>query len=188
MRSTLARYATPAAAALCGGLALFAAPVAPPEARPPSAESTALHNEAFQYASAMVQVTALIEQQYVRPVSQAELLEAALTGLYEAARQPLPAGLRQDLQRLVPPPEAVAASASGLPVAPSPPGNPGELLNLVVRLRERLGTVDALRGRRDLLVSLRALPRALDPYCGLAAPKEFTSYAEENTDRTGLEL
>src|SRR5262249_54144433 len=51
MRSTLARYATPAVAALvCGGAALFAAPVAPPEARPQTAESTALHNEAFQYA------------------------------------------------------------------------------------------------------------------------------------------
>ena len=149
--------------------ALPAAPVpAPVPAGPPLSGAAHLRAESLNYAHQLLNIVATIEMEYVRPVSRADLAEAALTGLYEAARQPVPASLKADLQRA---------------------GDGGDLLALLVRFREQLGDVDALRGNRALLVSLQALPRALDPYCGLTSPQEFRYLdLQEGVSATGLEF
>lgn len=127
-------------------------------APPPDAANTAnsadspIHDLAREYAFSLFQVILQVEQNYIRPVSRADLVEAALIGLYETARQPAPATLRADLRR-----------ASG----------DLELQSLIIHFRESLGDHDSLRGQRGLRASIAAIPRALDPFCSVTGPKEF---------------
>jgi C-terminal peptidase prc len=133
-------------------------------AQPPDPQFQAVARE---FGFSLLQIVAQIEQLYVRPVSRADLIESGVIGLYEAVRQPVPSTLHQDVQR----------------------ANDSELLALLVRVREALGDHDALRGPRALLVALNALPRALDPYCGLTGPKEFQVLDQNgNVPHTGLEF
>jgi C-terminal peptidase prc len=103
------------------------------------------------YSSQMLSITQEISDKYVRPVSRVDLLEAALKGLYEGARQPLPPGLRRDLE--------LATTEA-------------ELHQVVTRARRQAGNAEHL-AEYGLLASIRAVPRALDPYCGLVALSEF---------------
>lgn len=140
--------------ALAMGLSITELPAAPPPdaANSANAADSPAHDIAREYAYSLFQIVAQVEQMYVRPVSRAELVEAALTGLFEAARQPAPTTLRADLQR-----------ASG----------DLELQAVIIRSRESLGDVDSLSGQRALRASIAALPRALDPFCSITGPKEF---------------
>src|SRR5207253_4687037 len=120
-----------------------------------------------EYGFSLFQVIAQIEQDYVRPVSRADLVEAAVTGLYEAVRRPVPPNLHQEIQLLG-------------ERDPAP---------FLTRTRESLGNHEALRGARALLASLNALPRALDPYCSMTGPKEF-QVLDQDSDipHSGLEF
>src|SRR4051812_24909485 len=85
---------------LPGGAALRAAPVpsgGPPLSAPAREE---LHGEALNYAQQLLSLSPQVAAPYAPPVDRAALLEAALAGLFEAARQPAPAGLRAELRRL----------------------------------------------------------------------------------------
>jgi carboxyl-terminal processing protease len=113
---------------------------------PPRGSTSSLRTAATEYADQVLSLVKWVEQNYVRSVSRADLAEAALEGLYEAAREPMPASLRSEL--------ALA-------------NNDRQFLHLVAAARERLGDVEALRGPGAVLASLRSLPRALDPFCGL---------------------
>jgi C-terminal peptidase prc len=106
----------------------------------------------------MMSVFRWVDQHYVKPVPRAALSEAALAGLFEAAREPLPPGLRADL--------AQAKDDS-------------QFQYLMATARERLGDVEALRGQQAVMASLRSLPRALDVYCGIPPPNDRT--ADDNT-------
>lgn len=146
-------------------LAACAAPVGPPASR--NSADHALRSEAEAYANNIKVVVLGIEDAYVRPVSRADLYEAALAGLYEAARQPVPVRLRADIQHEL----------------------DGDILGLLIRTRESLGQVDTLRGHRALMVSLQALPRALDPFCGTSSRREFERLdVNERSANTGLEF
>jgi C-terminal peptidase prc len=148
-----------AAATVC------AAPVNPQRAA--TSPDHALQSEALSYASAIVELVNRIQQEYVKPVSRLDLYEAALVGLYEAAREPVPAGLRADIRQAV----------------------EGDITGLLIRVREGLGHSDALRQEKALLASLQALPRVLDPYCGLTSRREFQRLdVADNTPNTGLEF
>ncbi|HEY1376437.1 MAG TPA: S41 family peptidase [Gemmataceae bacterium] len=132
-----------------------------------SSPDHALRSEAESYARNIAAVVMVVEESYVRPVSRADLYEAALTGLYEAVRQPVPAGLRAEIQQ----------------------GVEGDLHGMLARVRESLGHHEALRGQKAILVSLQTLPRALDPYCGLAGRREFQRLDSfDNVANTGLEF
>src|SRR5262245_21539508 len=140
---------------------------ASPDAGPAQPPDPQLQAVAREFGFSLLQIVAQIEQHYVRPVSRAELVEAGITGLYDAVRQPVPATLHQDVQR----------------------ASDAEMLSILVRSREALGDHDALRGQRALLVSLNALSRALDPYCGLTGPKEFQVLDQnDRVPHTGLEF
>jgi C-terminal peptidase prc len=111
-------------------------------------------------------ITQAISELYVRPVSQVDLIEAGLIGLYESARQPVPAGLRQDLERA---------------------DKDGQLLAQVLYLREQVAGNPAVAGSRGLLASVAALPRVLDAHCGLMPTTEFRNPGE-NEYGPGFEL
>ncbi len=156
-------------ALLAMGLASIARAAPPPDSggspRPPD---PAIQETAREYAFSLFQVVAQVEQHYVRPVSRTELVEAALTGLYEAARQPIPIMLRQDLR-----------SATG----------DLDLQAVILRAREELGDHEALRGPKALLASIAALPRALDPFCSITGPKEFQALDNDGgTPSIGLDF
>jgi carboxyl-terminal processing protease len=156
-------------AAALAAYALRAAPAPSPEpAGTHAPPNPALRAEARDYAGRLTEVVDRIGIEYVRPVSRADLAVAALTGLYEAARQPVPPGLKQEVQQFA----------------------DSDLVGLLARAREELGPNDALRGStRALIVSVQALPKALDPYCGLIIPQEsqrLDSY--ESTPNVGLEF
>ena len=69
----------------------------PPTLLGPVAPSGDLRGESANFANLLLSVAQHVEGSYFRPVTQAALLEAAITGLYETAREPLPAGVRSDL-------------------------------------------------------------------------------------------
>src|SRR5258706_15760144 len=91
--------------------------------------SESVRSEAAAYAEKFLAVAQIIESKYVKPVSQAKLAEAALTGLYEAVREPLPAWVKPDL--------AQAKDRQ-------------QLLHILTTARERLGRREALRDQRAL--------------------------------------
>src|SRR5437773_12187535 len=122
---------------------------APDSAGPPLPPDPQLQTDAREYGFSLFQVIAQIEQDYVRPVSRADLVEAAVTGLYEAVRRPVPPNLHQEIQLLG-------------ERDPAP---------FLTRTRESLGNHEALRGARAQLASPKALPRALAPYCSMTSEK-----------------
>lgn len=144
---------------------LSAAPPGLEPVSPSQPADTQLQSAAREYAASLFNVIAHIEQQYIRPVSTADLVEAALAGLYEAARQPMPESLAAEIKRM----------------------GDSERMALIRRVREELGSHDALRGSRALVASLKSLPKALDPHSGLTGPKEFQSL-EDGVPQIGLEF
>jgi C-terminal peptidase prc len=125
-----------------------------------------------QYAQVMVQTADSLSKLYVREVPVADLLEAGLSGLYEAAREPLPAGLKAELARVE--------------------TDRYQLVEVVARFRARLGDQESLRDMNGIVISLKALPRVLDPYCGLVTGEDSrraNRYTEDPTrQNAGMEL
>jgi C-terminal peptidase prc len=131
----------------------------PGDGSPPGSTDT-LRKYSADYAANMMGVIHWVDQRYVRPVSRAALAEAALAGLYEAAREPMPPGLKADV-----------AQAK----------DDAQFSYLFATARERLGDVEALRGRQAVLASLRSLPRALDPFSGIPGPNDRRDSGKEMT-------
>jgi hypothetical protein len=84
---------------------LVAAPV-PAGSTPAAAPVTQaqLQSAAADYVRNLNQVLIIIERSYARPasarpVSRADLVEAAVTGLYETAQVPVPGTLKADIQK-----------------------------------------------------------------------------------------
>src|SRR5947209_5000236 len=80
------------------GLLLLAAPAlaANPD-RPAHHPSADVRSQANAYANQMIATFQYIQATYFRKVSGSTLADAALVGLYEVAREPLPSGLKADL-------------------------------------------------------------------------------------------
>lgn len=128
------------------GLLLFAplSLAAAPDRAPPV--SSDVRSQANAYANQMIATFQYIQNTYFRKVSAAVLAEAAVTGLFEVAREPLPSGMKADLGR-----------AETL----------DDVRPILVAARERLGDAEAVRGQAGVLVSIKALTRVLDPYTGI---------------------
>jgi C-terminal processing protease CtpA/Prc len=123
---------------------LPAAPVAPrtgPEGPP----------EALVFAQQLLAVVHQVTEQYVRPVERTEVLYAALAGLYEAARLPVPEKLRSAVEN---------ATAEN------------ERTDLIRRAREDVDSAEALQGHNPLVVCCQAMVRVLDPHCGVITGEE----------------
>jgi carboxyl-terminal processing protease len=141
-------------------LAVTAAVAAAPPGNPRPATATVVPDdigeEALQFSVRLVRFVNSIRMQYYRPVSQADLLDAAMTGLYEAVNQPKPENLRSELERMT----------------------DAELMVAVARLRANLGHQEEIAGHKALLVGAGTINRALDPHCGIVGQRDFGAAAE----------
>jgi carboxyl-terminal processing protease len=137
------------AAQFCLQASLVAAPVPPVPHDSPTRKR--LQEEAQTYAQQLFSVTTQVSSTYVRPVRQGRLLESALRGLFEAARQPLPPHLLDELRKQ---------------------SNDTDLVNFLARARVQLGNCEALRERAALQASCRAMLRDLDPYSGVVMEED----------------
>lgn len=123
------------------------------------------------FAQMIVNIVQEIEGSYVRPVKRTELIYAALVGLHEAARVPVPPTLRIEVDKLRNP---LDESAS---------------LQLLNRVRDSLGDPEPLRYPADLIASVRAMARTLDPHSGLVTAEEMRRDNRSETQAgVGIEL
>src|SRR5271165_6279154 len=77
------------------------APSPPPAPIPPSsAPENTYHvpSDSEAFAFLLLEAVNLVGETYVRPVSRTELMETALTALYERARRPVPRDLRRRIE------------------------------------------------------------------------------------------
>ncbi len=150
---------------LCGGTV----PAAPrsPDTRPQGPPLS--HDEAQNFALQLKTTLDLVARQYARPVERADLVVAALRGMYQAVGTPAPRHLADDVKKA------------------DPADN--KLVELITLTRERLGSAPALAGTKDLEVSLWAVLRALDPYCFLTINEAYdVRNLSAAVDGVGVEL
>jgi len=151
--------------ALSSGVLLFANPNR--DHKPPGPPVS--HPEADDYATQLLEISQVIVAKYIRPISREDLLSAALGGVYEAARVPLPHSLAPEVRK-------AAASED-------------ELRKYLARTRQRLGNPESLRGPLAVQVSLAGMVQALDPYCAvLIGPALERLNSMDRHYGTGLEL
>ncbi len=124
--------------------------------------------EARAFAAQLLIVADEISRLYVRPVTRKELLCAALTGLYEQLRLPLPEELAEELENDLQPPRR---SPSGL-LEPTAQTEEGEL-QVLARVRINLGGLEVLQAGNDLRFALQAMLHCLDPYCALVSAEDL---------------
>jgi C-terminal peptidase prc len=120
-----------------------------------------------KYAADLMLFVRWVESNYVRPVSRTDVVLAALEGLYEAVREPVPAAVRAEVQQAE---------------------NDETLRRVIQQARESLGNPEALRETKALLASLRTAVRALDPYCGLPQPGDRRSQSISSMSGVGIEF
>jgi carboxyl-terminal processing protease len=99
----------------------------------------------------LLNVAQQINQSYIRPIPVPDLVHAALSGLYEAARRPVPADLKERVEK------AAARAELVLPIQEAHAQTAAALTAL---------------GRDPLAVACRALSRVLDPYSGVIGAEE----------------
>jgi carboxyl-terminal processing protease len=170
--------------------ALLAAPA--PTGRtsaPAPAGQAQVEAAAREYALNLWQVVATVDGGYVRPVNRADLIEAGLVALYEAAQVPVPASLKTAIKKADKddPPAPVVRPTGG---RYGPPFNPNApLYSLVATTRAGLGNPEALQGRKALLVSCRAMMRTLDPFCAVVTAEEANTLTGfDQTAGLGIDL
>lgn len=162
--------------------------------------------EARNYAAQLGRVVHTVSNQYVRPVPVVDLGRAALEGLYEAARAPVPAAIGDELQVVIQYTELLEAAeeAMALVFEYLPPrgeqyvflaletlkaARDARLLDVFARHRARLGDIEELRGHNALFHSIRGMTHVLDPYSGLAEGREWTrGSADDSAPGLGLEI
>jgi carboxyl-terminal processing protease len=171
---------------------LLAAPVPPPGPTGPPIGPRPHQAEARVFALALLRATDQISAYYVRPVSREELLQTALTGLYEAARLPVPRNLGAEIRESMAG-KARTASAETISLEANL-ADASEAdraaLDLIQHVREHVGDAASLRDRSPLLICCQAVAHSLDPYSGVVTGKELRRNlaVEEDAESYGLEL
>ncbi len=133
-----------------------------------SARATFDPIEAQNYAQQVNYTINAIADDYVREVSRSDLMLAALTGLYEAAREPVPRTLAADVKKA---------------------DTEADRQELLARTRQQLGPCDVLKGTDAALVSIRAMLQTLDPYCAILSVEELARARADVPDPgLGVEL
>jgi carboxyl-terminal processing protease len=193
MRVHLAWFATLLLAA-----STRAAPVPspPPPSSPPGRPGAADNTDAF--AGNLIAAVNWVAEVYVRPVSRADLLQAALAGLYESARLPVPPNLRRRIDQAEK--EAAARSSAEPNVNPATPIIPAlaprhytavddrPLLELIRGVRAEIGKGEGLDGENPLRICCRAMLHSLDPYSDLITAAEQHRTIGINPERDGFGL
>jgi carboxyl-terminal processing protease len=180
-------------------LVVAAAPVpSPPPSAPPAATTNIYHapDDSELFSQSLLQVANWVTENYVRPVSRADLLETALTALYESARRPVPRDLRQRINRAEKQAAALTASEANMPAPLVPavpqPRNPitddRPLLELLRVLRSDIGRVENLGGADPLRVACQAMLHSLDPYSCVVTSNDDRRTLGGNPQRDGFGL
>ena len=122
--------------------------------------------QAIVYVNELLMLTQQISDQYVREVSQNDLLVAGIKGMYEAARMPIPARFEADFRK----------------------AKPGWERSRHSNLRQaKFGRPPCLEGNKAILASIGSLSSALDAHCVLA-PASYFSRIGEAKQGFGLEF
>jgi carboxyl-terminal processing protease len=171
---------------------LLAAPVPPPGPTGAPIGPRPHQAEARVFALALLRATDQISAYYVRPVSREELLQTALTGLYEAARLPVPPNLDAEIHAVLAEKARTASAetmASEVNLADAPDGDRA-VLDLIQHVHEHIGDAAPLRDRSPLLICCQAVAHSLDSYSGVVTGKELRRNlaVEEDAESYGLEL
>ncbi len=155
-------------------LILWAALGAPGPSSPPPATP---QDDARRSAVDLCGLIDQIAEGYVKPVPREKLFEAALLGMYRAARKPAPAALAADVRKLFAAPPAPNLHKPG-----SEPAEPRE--DYFARACQSLGL-----SRRDAAVAAcRAVAAVLDPHSGLVSADEQRRAAGLDNESVGLGL
>jgi carboxyl-terminal processing protease len=179
-------------ACLVGCGALTAAPRAVPVSRQTPAAHAANQEQAAVFAQSLVQLAGQVQAQYVRPVDAADLLHAALSGVYKAARLGVPRDLHDRLRKAGANNHAVADT----PIPAAPPGRPvvvpnwGALIEVVRQAYDEAVGSGNLEGQKPLLLACQAMARTLDPHTVVITPQEArqAQYMNQTYDGLGLDL
>jgi carboxyl-terminal processing protease len=181
------------AAGFFGAGLVCAAPRTLPVEAPPPTEA-ALQAEAQAFARQLLFVTGQIAERYVRPAERADLLHAALSGVYEAARLPVPRDLRARIRKAEAADRArlgtLDAMAPHLPPPGGlvrPPGIDRDLVELIEKVRVEVAASEFLQGQNVLLLACLALGRSLDPYT-VPVTAEGEGWLNQEYSGVGLEL
>jgi C-terminal processing protease CtpA/Prc len=178
------------------GLAMGApGPRAPRPRTPEGAERT----RSRHFAQQLLGIVDQIADQYVRPVSREALLSAALVGLYEAARIPVPRDLRPRIRRAFRWYERGLTSTAvpGQQAVVATPAGEETLEDLVREVREEVICAQTLQRAQPeeqqrvlVLACCKAMGRILDPYTTVitAAEQQRTFGLDPECYGVGLEL
>jgi carboxyl-terminal processing protease len=171
---------------------LLAAPVPAPGPTGPPIGPRPYRAEARVFALTLLRATDQISAYYIRPVSREELLQTALTGLYEAASLPVPRTLGADIRKAFAGQERTASVETAAPEANLAEASEADraVLDLIQHVREHIGDAAPLRERSPLLICCQAVARSLDPYSGVVMGRELRRNlaVEEDAESYGLEL
>ncbi|MBY0228159.1 MAG: PDZ domain-containing protein, partial [Gemmataceae bacterium] len=140
----------------------FAALAAPGPASPPTGDKP----DPSRFASSVQHLLDQIADSYVMPLPRERLYEAALAGVCQAARRPMPRGIASDLRK------ALAKDA--------PAGSVEAVLSRFVEAMGKDLAPDAL------LVAARAAAVLLDPHSGLVTAEEQRRTAGLDSESVGL--
>jgi carboxyl-terminal processing protease len=177
----------------------MAADSPPPAPVPPSAEPENTYrapSDSEAFALFLLEAVNWVGEIYVRPVVRADLLETALTALYERARRPVPRDLRRRIERAEKEASAQAGAAEntlpplvpGLPQRHAHVADDRPLLDLLRTVRADLGKAENLGGADPLCIACQAMLRALDPYSGVVSAKEDRRALSSSSEREGFGL
>ena len=120
---------------------------------------------AFEYASKVIQSTQIIRDNYVKEVSQGDLVSWAIKGLYRQIDEKIPADIRARLDKV-----------HDL--------NEAELTALLADAREGLGQREDLDNHKDLAVSLQRMTfHHLDPYTTFIDAETLSRFQQDTTGR-----
>jgi carboxyl-terminal processing protease len=138
-------------------------------------KATALEGEARAFAESLYQAVFQVSMTYARPVEPGDLVYSTLSGLYAAARLPVPRDLRESIRK-------AASSPQEMPQGNWAPKNspmestvrPEPALTVPMRKAyvETAGA-EALQGRSALIAALRAMTASLDPYTVVVPAEEL---------------
>jgi carboxyl-terminal processing protease len=157
---------------LLGVAAAAAAPV--PRQTPPAAprKAAALEGEARAFAHNLLQAVFQVSNTYARPVAPADLVYAALAGLYEAARLSVPRDLHERIGKAAGGPQ-VMLPLELAPNAEMPARQEPALAPLIRKAYVEAAGAESLQGRSALLVALRAMTASLDPHTVVGPAEEL---------------
>ena len=154
-------------AAVLGTAAVMAAPIPP---APPAKDRQQVRDDSQRFAQQLQRIIGQVVANYVRPVSRENLMTAALIGLHQAARKPVPHDLRAQVRQAVSMSALLETQTAEATSNRRPAQDPCE--RLMSQMREHVDDSEALAGQDALLICCKAIVPLLDPYSGIVTADE----------------